>query len=195
LRVLAAEEAAQRVAEVEAQLARRSKAVLKARLFPEVENAPRIKPVSEEVEAWGEWAQRLGDRLGGWDWFVTLTWRDLSPAGYWTKPGLSFCKRGWREFVKEIGRRRGLHDVEYIAGWEYQPDRGVPHVHALVTGSQGVHRLGMMDYWYGRYGIARVLPYDSAKGARYYISKYVVKPGMLALDLSAGLRPVEEDAK
>ena len=53
--------------------------------------------------------------------------------------------------------------------------RGVPHWHMLVANVASQRRMSWLDWWYERYGIARVLPYHAELGARYYLGKYLTK--------------------
>jgi len=62
----------------------------------------------------------------------------------------------------------------WIAVGETQA-RGTPHWHMLVDNVAGQRRMSWLDWWYDRYGIARILPYDRQLGARYYLGKYLTK--------------------
>lgn len=132
-------------------------------------------------DTWGRWVQGLGP----WVWWVTLTWRDIEREGTWTKPGLQYCERGWGEFRRYVGSCIGLHNLEWVAGWEWQRDRGVPHLHALVkgVGLAGVRRVDIKEWWWHRYGIARILPYEGSGSAERYMAKYVTKDGLIKLEL------------
>ena len=58
---------------------------------------------------------------------------------------------------------------------EFQRLRGVPHWHLLVADVGEQRRMDWVDWWFDRYGIARVLPYMKELGARYYLGKYLTK--------------------
>jgi len=120
-------------------------------------------------EAWGDWVTGL-DR---WEWFVTMTFRDPKIGGTWTKPGWGHAKRAWREFLKVM--QPPLGTVGWVRCFEMQKERGVPHIHALVSGTQGFRRMDMVDWCYRQYGIARILPYNPKLGAGYYLCKYLTK--------------------
>jgi hypothetical protein len=129
-------------------------------------------------EAWGGFLTELGDRAGGWDWWATLTFRDRTEAEQaqgWTKVGWGYSGKAWDTFTEELGARKGLHDLWWVRGREYQTWRGVPHFHGLIGGVQGLRRLSMMDWWFSKYGIARIEPYDRSLGAGFYLCKYVTK--------------------
>jgi hypothetical protein len=126
-------------------------------------------------QAWGEWLTRLGN----WDWWVTLTFRDPELEAQklgWTKIGWGYSGRAWQKFTLEIGARKGLHDISWVRGREYQQWRGVPHFHGLVGRvPPGIRRMDMVDWWFRDYGIARIEPYNHELGAGYYLCKYVTK--------------------
>lgn len=142
------------------------------------DSTPSKTSQADLKQAWGNFLTELGDRAGGWSWWATLTFRDRSDAEIaqgWTKVGWQYSGKAWSRFVAEIGLRKGLHDVRWVRGREYQRWRGVPHFHGLIAGVKDLRRLGMMDWWFQRYGIARIEPYDRARGAGFYLCKYVVK--------------------
>ena len=110
--------------------------------------------------AWGEHLSRFA-----WDWFTTLTFkRSVSAAA---------ADYAWRDFCKWLRQDCG-HRCEWFRVAELQ-SRGAIHLHALMGDCANVRRLSAMDYWFTRYGIARVVPYDPARGARYYLCQYVAK--------------------
>lgn len=132
-------------------------------------------PTSQEKlkKSWGVFLGGLAD----WDWYATLTFRDRPKEDQdrgWTKIGTHYAARAFRTFIKAV-QKKSKEKVHWVNGLEYQRWRGVPHYHALVKGVQGVRRLDFVDWWFNRYGIARILPYNAAEGASYYISKYVTK--------------------
>jgi hypothetical protein len=114
-----------------------------------------------------------------WDWFATLTFAreglTANGAQYW-----------FRRYLDAAGKAGACVPYAFRAD-EYGPLYGRYHLHALVgnvshlpiycgdrlpKGKWGedccaVHRWPC--------GIARIFPYDPTLGARYYLSKYVVK--------------------
>jgi len=124
-------------------------------------------------KCWGEFISGLS----AWDWFATLTFRDRPKADYdrgWTKVGTHYASRAFKTFIKEI-QKETKTKVKWVCGLEYQKWRGVPHYHVLIQGVSKLRRLDWLDWWYARYGIARILPYNAKEGASYYLSKYVGK--------------------
>ena len=137
-------------------------------------------------QAWGGWLSTLAT----WDWWVTLTFRDLETsldAPNWTKPGWGYTGHAWDRFVKELGETKGLHDLSWVRGREYQHWRGVPHFHGLIGGVQDLRRDEAWSWWFQRYGIARIEPYNRELGAGYYLCKYVTKE-LGDIQFSAGLQ-------
>ena len=129
-------------------------------------------------DAWGDFADAVGNRKGGWDWFATATFRDPSveeQAKGWTKVGMGYSRRACDAFLSELGDRRGMHDLHWFRAREFQRDRRVPHYHMLIGGVKDLRRDDAWAWWFKRFGFARILPYEAEKGARFYLCKYVTK--------------------
>jgi hypothetical protein len=114
-----------------------------------------------------------------WQWFVTLTFRDIvHPEG---------ADKRFRLFVSLInqalfGRRWAAkgQGIQRVRALELQR-RGVIHFHALFAGVQDLRRLTWMDTWDELAGFARIEPIGSSTAVRWYVSKYVSKGGELDL--------------
>ena len=130
---------------------------------------------AELKQAWGSFLSELGDKNGGWDWWATLTFRDPPERPGWTRIGWKYSGKAWDDLMNELGARKGLQSFWWVRGREYQTWRGVPHFHGLIGGVAGLRRLDMMDWWFQRYGIARIEPYDKTLGAGFYLCKYISK--------------------
>ena len=126
-------------------------------------------------QAWGDWLTELGDRIGGWNWFCTLTFRPIERRGSWDKPGWSYSGRAWDAWVGFLRCLRGIGEPSWVRGREYQHWRGVPHFHALIGDVGDLRRDEAWAWWFDKYGFARILPYDRGLGAGFYLCKYVVK--------------------
>ena len=133
-------------------------------------------------DAWGVFLTGLGD----WDWWVTLTFRDIEHRGSWTRPGWAFTAKAWQKFTQVIEQRRfetlplgelkGRKPLTWVRCRELQHWRGIDHFHALIGGvGDQVRRMELVDWWWQRYGIARILAYDRQLGAGFYLCKYVSK--------------------
>ncbi len=118
--------------------------------------------------------QAYGELLSGlaqWQWFFTMTFRDK--VGEWA------AQRRWGRFWTEAQRVTGR--LDWVRCTEYQHWRGVPHYHSLVTGLPDYYwhtegaRLGFKEMANDIAGFTRILEYDPALGAAYYLSKYTVK--------------------
>ncbi|MBA7554854.1 hypothetical protein ES705_47490 [subsurface metagenome] len=132
----------------------------------------------ELKQVWGNWLTELGDQVGGWDWWATLTFRDRTDAQIkrgWTRVGVKHANMAWSAFMNELRACRGLGEPTWVRGMEYQHWRGVPHFHALLSGVKNLRRDEAWQWWFKRFGLARILPYDRQLGAGFYLCKYVVK--------------------
>lgn len=115
---------------------------------------PSKKDLANEF---GEWLNRYK-----WDWWATWTFRqDKSPYG---------ARKSFLRFIRGIKK-----DATYFLAIEWHKYRHSVHCHSLVGNVEGIRRLSVMDKWYKEFGIARILPYQKNLGARYYLSKYIVK--------------------
>lgn len=98
-----------------------------------------------------------------WDWFTTLTFRDI-PKTY---TAINRAKK-WINAIE----RAELKKIGYYIAME-KSLRGTPHFHALMGNLSEVRRLTWMDRW--KYGYARIYKYDSKLGAAHYLTKYTLK--------------------
>lgn len=136
------------------------------------------KTKQDLVQPWGEFLTDLGDRNGGWDWWFTGTFRDRPEediARGWTKIGVKYSQRAYDGLINHLRDLRGIGEPTWVRGMEYQSWRGVPHFHALLGGVKNLRRDEAWSWWFQKYGIARIEPYDRSLGAGYYLCKYVVK--------------------
>ncbi len=144
---------------------------------------------AELKQAWGGFLTELGARAGGWDWWATLTFRDRSEqdiARGWTKVGWKYSQGAFDRYMSFLRGLRGIGEPTWVCGREYQTWRGVPHFHALIGGVAHLRRDEAWNWWFTRYGIARIEPYDRSLGAGFYLCKYVTKE-LGDIQLSPGL--------
>ena len=128
---------------------------------------------NELKQAWGKWLSGLAD----WDWYATLTFREPSEEeqrrGY-TQRGWAYAKRAYNQFLASLPMSL-IVNHHWVRMFEFQRWRGVPHIHALISGVADLRRDEAWAWWFARYGINRILPYDPTLGAGFYLCKYVVK--------------------
>lgn len=123
-------------------------------------------------QAWGAWLSDLAD----WDWYLTLTFRSPSPeeqARGYTQRGWKYAEKAWEAFIMALPAPLGIK--HWVRMFEFTKWRGVPHIHALISGAKDLRRDEAWAWWFKRYGINRILPYDRSLGAGYYLCKYVTK--------------------
>ena len=109
-----------------------------------------------------DYREKVAEWLNGfnWDWWATFTFRyECSPHS------------AKKSFIRFFNPAR----VDYFYASEWCKGHYGVHIHALMGNTYGMRRLTAMDNWFKRYGIARIFPYDTTKGARYYVCKYIVK--------------------
>lgn len=149
-------------------------------LYEGIREAEDRKLRREQVKTeWGDWLSKLGE----WDWWVSLTFRDIEAQGTWTRLGWQYTGRAWREWITELEQRyfeqaplnRCLDSIGWVRCREEQKGRGIDHFHALLSGVGELRRDEAWSWWFDRYGMARIEPYDRNKGAGYYLCKYVTK--------------------
>jgi hypothetical protein len=83
------------------------------------------------------------------------------------------------------------HEGIIVAAAMERQESGNPHIHALMGNIPGsIRRMGIVDEWYSKQGIARVYEYQKGMGAEQYLSKlaYLFKDGKVEIDL---LGPLE----
>jgi len=155
---------------------------------PVQEHILRVNNYSTPVPLNEAWVKFI-ERFEPYHWFVTLTFKDDVTNARANKQFARFM-RGMNEAL--YGRRyreKGL-GLPYVNARERQK-RGTPHFHTLIGGD--VWKLRRMTYkelWEGwdgkkftRNGMARVLPHDRERGARMYVSKYVLKGGEIDVNI------------
>ena len=99
-------------------------------------------------------------------WFTTLTFRDL-PKSY---TAINRTKK----WLKAIEKDEKI-DIGYFLCLEWTKLQNRPHTHLLMGNLEGIRRDKWWSIWYTQYGAARILPFDPARGAASYLSKYVIK--------------------
>ena len=140
------------------------------------------------------WAEWLLDDTWGWQWYITLTFRDVIHPEQASKYYHRWVRKE-NERIHGKRYRRYHKGITWVRGLEYQR-RDVIHFHALFAGlseswEQEEYRFRAMKDWErtaDKCGFARIYPYK--KGACEYISKYISKGG--ELDIWVGDRDIRE---
>jgi hypothetical protein len=104
-----------------------------------------------------------------WDWYGTFTFAE------WLHPERAAqIYEAWaRDLAEDAGKIQ-----THARALEYQK-RGVVHFHSLIWNvAAGQRRFRWMQTWETMGGgISRIFEYDRARGAAYYLPKYIVKNG------------------
>ncbi|GAI11890.1 unnamed protein product, partial [marine sediment metagenome] len=104
-----------------------------------------------------------------WEWYATHTFK-----GDFMSPKLGDKHYyAWMRSLEMACNARGLPRPFYFRVTELQ-QREVIHYHSLIGGVGDVRRLLFKDFW-ELHGFARVEAYDSARGANFYVAKYLNK--------------------
>jgi hypothetical protein len=138
-----------------------------------------VSPTRRQLrEAWGQFLSQFQ-----WDWFVSLTFREVIP----TFRAYRMAGRLLRDLERDAGA-----PVYWFRADEYGERFGRFHMHLLVGNVASLHRLYWMDEWNRRAGYARILPFEKTKGAVFYVAKYITKQqGEWAMSDSLGECPTQ----
>ena len=105
------------------------------------------------------------------------------PWGIWMtgtfKPDQAYrdtikTKRAFVRFVDDLRDKFGKNSIEYFLAVERFKHGEFTHIHSLMNGLDGLTYKQIWETWFNRFGRAQVEGYDVAKGASYYLTKYVV---------------------
>ncbi len=124
--------------------------------------AKRMK--DESNVAFGEWIESRG----AYQWFVTRTHGKPVDMGF-SKVGLGTARRCLRDLLLRTEATR------FVAVFEMQEDRGVPHLHALLGGCRGIDGGVEVARDFQLWGIARWKVFKREAGAPAYLGKYLAK--------------------
>jgi len=124
------------------------------------------------------WCQFLG--RWEWEWFLTLTFRDIVHP--------EAANKAFRYFVSQLNRqlygprwfKKAHGGLPWVRALEYQR-RGVIHFHALFADVKNLRRLSCMDRWDHIAGYSRVEAIKDKWAVRRYVCKYVMKEGEIEL--------------
>lgn len=114
-----------------------------------------------------------------WDWFCTLTFRDMVHPEAAEKRFRLLVNLMNRELYGSRWYKRHL-GLKWVCATEYQR-RGVIHFHALCSDVSQLRRLSYMDKWNELAGYARIEEVHNTDAVYRYVSKYVIKGGEITL--------------
>lgn len=159
----------------------------------------RLQETTARREEWVRFIKELDLRVGGFDWFSTLTFRDPTHPESAVKAFMRWTHAMNRKIYGVRYTQRPEDGISSVLALEYQR-RGVIHFHALQGGTKArpgrqlaetakpafvltdrheraFRRLTAMDAWFQMAGIARIYPYRRDGGAEKYVAKYITKAG------------------
>jgi len=120
--------------------------------------------------------------LGQWDWqwFCTLTFRDIVHPESANKSFCYFTSKLNRQLYGPRWFKKAHGGIPWVRALEYQR-RGVIHFHAMFADVEGVRRLSWMDEWNDIAGFARIEAIKDKWRVRRYVTKYCLKEGEIEL--------------
>jgi len=124
------------------------------------------------------WCEFLGQ--WDWQWFCTLTFRDVVHPEAADKSFRYFTSRLNRQLYGPRWYKKAYGGIPWVRALEYQR-RGVIHFHALFADVEGVRRLSWMDEWDHIAGYARIEAIKDKWRVRRYVTKYCLKEGEIEL--------------
>ena len=124
------------------------------------------------------WCQFLGQ--WPWEWFCTLTFRDIVHPEAADKSFRYFTSKLNRQLYGPRWYKKAYGGIPWVRALEYQR-RGVIHFHALFADVAGVRRLTFMDTWNEIAGFARIEAILNKWAVRRYVTKYCLKEGEIEL--------------
>jgi len=113
--------------------------------------------------AYGEYLSKLAK----WDWFVTITFRDILPRD------LAIARI--EEWLADIQALVGGKQIGWILAEEFGRIGGRYHCHMLVTGVGKQRRQFWWSEAFRRFGRSEIRPFNQEKAAAFYTAKYAAK--------------------
>lgn len=105
-------------------------------------------------------------------------WGRYTPRHHPSQPvGMDYAMRSWRRFLHDLEDAAGAR-LFWFYGIEYGEKFGRLHIHALSGNTERVPTSLVQQLW--KSGWARILVYDTNKGAGWYLSKYLAPQSDLA---------------
>ena len=114
-------------------------------------------------EAYGEFISTLA----GWDWFVTITFREI------TVRDLAVARI--EEWLADIQGAVGGKQIGWLLAEEFGRVGGRYHCHLLVTGVVNQTRKFWWREAFRQFGRSEIRPFDREQAAAFYAAKYAAK--------------------
>ncbi len=124
------------------------------------------------------WCEFLGQWQ--WEWFCTLTFRDIVHPEAADKSFRYFTSKLNRQLYGPRWYKKAHGGIPWVRALEYQR-RGVIHFHAMFSAVEGLRRLTCMDEWNEIAGFARIEAIVDKWAVRRYVTKYCLKEGEIEL--------------
>jgi hypothetical protein len=118
-----------------------------------------------------------------------LTSADLTQRLASHSPSAGYVQRFFSKWIGELTQMLQTR-VDFFVGFEAGTFSGANHFHALV-GAEGLHDYSRHELWQDLYdtaGRSLVLPFDSGRGAGWYLAASYVGKKQLGWDVSVGNR-------
>jgi len=127
-----------------------------------------------------EWARRRQQRamlpeaygafisaLAEWDWFVTITFREIIPR--------DLAMARIEEWLADIQGAVGAKHIGWLLAEEFGRLGGRYHCHLLVSGVLNQLRKFWWREAHRRFGRSQIKPFDPQQAAAFYAAKYAAK--------------------
>ena len=108
-----------------------------------------------------------GELLAPWDWFVTLTFREVIVS--------DLAVARIEEWLADIQAAVGGKDIGWLLAEEFGRMGGRYHCHLLVTGVAKQSRKFWWSEAFRRFGRSEIRPFDPTQAAAFYTAKYAAK--------------------
>ena len=115
--------------------------------------------------------------IGPWDLFITITFRNSMK--------ISVAKKSFKQFFKHLNSYEQTFFEKFLICFivfEKEDNRNGVHIHALIRGVKPLHAELLEKKCRKVFGHTAVLPYNSEKAARFYLSRKYISPDLIDFD-------------
>jgi len=114
-------------------------------------------------EAYGEFISSLAE----WDWFVTITFREIAAR--------DLATARIEEWLADIQATAGGKQIGWLLAEEFGRIGGRYHCHLLVAGVVNQTRKFWWSEAFRRFGRSEIRPFNPEQAAAFYAAKYAAK--------------------